>query len=170
MLTADRTPEAEPTPTAAAPKSKAAFTVGSQGETVDNARMAAKPTDNEAAGEPAASATPAATATREVKSGSADAGPAGNATREAKPGSAGPAPAKPAETATSAQHDDKPPAARDSETGQQRQVTVVPGVPRYHTDNCILIRFMGDDDMQQMSLKAATDAGCTPCGACQPGN
>ena len=45
---------------------------------------------------------------------------------------------------------------------------MVPGVPRYHTDNCILIRFMDDDDVQQMSLKAATDAGCTPCGACQP--
>ena len=47
---------------------------------------------------------------------------------------------------------------------------MVPGVPRYHTDNCILIRFMDDDDVQQMSLKAATDAGCTPCGACQPGD
>ena len=45
---------------------------------------------------------------------------------------------------------------------------MVPGVPRYHTDNCILIRFMNDDDVQQMSLEAATDAGCTPCGACQP--
>ena len=47
---------------------------------------------------------------------------------------------------------------------------MVPGVPRYHTDNCILIRFMDDDDVQQMSLKAATGAGCTPCGACQPGD
>jgi hypothetical protein len=61
----------------------------------------------------------------------------------------------------------EPPAAGDSDTGQQRQVTVVPGVPRYHTDNCILIRFMDDDDVRQMSLKAATDAGCT---ACQPGD
>jgi hypothetical protein len=88
--------------------------------------------------------------------------------REAGSGSADAQPAKPAGTAKSAEHDDKPPAARDSETGQQRQVTVVPGVPRYHTDNCILIRFMDDDDVQQMSLKAATSAGCTPCGACQP--
>jgi hypothetical protein len=81
-----------------------------------------------------------------------------------------------AETAKSAGQDNKPPAARDTGTStdtgtdQQRQVTVVPGVPRYHTDNCILIRFMGDDDVQQMPLKAATDAGCTPCGACQPDN
>ena len=60
--------------------------------------------------------------------------------------------------------------ARDSDAGQQRQVAVVPGVPRYHTDNCILIRFMDDSDVQLMPLKAATDAGCTPCGACQPGD
>jgi hypothetical protein len=153
MLTADRTPEAEPTPKAATPTSKAAFTVGPRGETVENARVAAKPTDNDSGGEPAASATPAATPTREVKPGSADA-----------------TPAKPAETAKSAEQDDEPPAARDSEAAQQRQVTVVPGVPRYHTDNCILIRFMDDDDVQQMSLKAATEAGCTPCGACQPGD
>jgi hypothetical protein len=153
MLKPDRTPEAEPAPKAATPKPKAAFTVGAQGETVETARVAAKPTDNDSAGEPAASAaTPAATATREATSGSADAGPA-----------------KPAEAAKPAGQDDKPSAARDSDTGQ-RQVTVVPGVPRYHTDNCILIRFMDEDDMQQMSLKAATDAGCTPCGACQPGD
>jgi len=29
---------------------------------------------------------------------------------------------------------------------------------------------MDDDNVQQKSLKAATDAGCTPCGACQPGD
>ena len=49
-----------------------------------------------------------------------------------------------------------------------KQVTVVPGVPRYHTANCILIRFMGDDDLQKMPLPDATAAGCTPCRACQP--
>jgi hypothetical protein len=63
-----------------------------------------------------------------------------------------------------------PPVGRPpAKSGQQRQVTVVPGVPRYHTDDCILIRFM-DDNVRQMSLKAATDADCTPCGACQPGD
>jgi hypothetical protein len=46
-------------------------------------------------------------------------------------------------------------------------VTVVPGVPRYHRSECILIRFMGDDDLQRMSLEAAQEAGCTPCRACQ---
>jgi hypothetical protein len=47
-------------------------------------------------------------------------------------------------------------------------VTVVPGVPRYHKRDCILIRFMGDRDLQKMTVAAARDAGCTPCRACQP--
>jgi hypothetical protein len=50
-----------------------------------------------------------------------------------------------------------------------KQVTVIPGVPRYHDADCILIRFMADDDMQKMTLRQATEAGCTPCRACQPG-
>ena len=48
------------------------------------------------------------------------------------------------------------------------QVTVVPGVPRYHEANCILIRFMPDDDVQRMTIPEAKDAGCTPCAACLP--
>jgi hypothetical protein len=153
-LKADRTPDAESTPKAATPKADAASTAGPRDETAETARTAAKPKDDDSAGEPAASgAKPAAAATSAAKSASATAEPA-----------------KSAETAKPAEQDDKPPTARDGETGQQRQVTVVPGVPRYHTDNCILIRFMDDDDMQQMSLTAATDAGCTPCGACQPGD
>ena len=47
-------------------------------------------------------------------------------------------------------------------------VTVVPGVPRYHRRDCILIRFMGDNDLQKMPAEAAREAGCTPCRACQP--
>ncbi len=49
-----------------------------------------------------------------------------------------------------------------------RQVTVVPGVPRYHSPQCILIRFMGEDDLNRMSIGEARQAGCTPCRACQP--
>jgi hypothetical protein len=48
------------------------------------------------------------------------------------------------------------------------EVTVVPGVPRYHKARCILIRFMGDSDLDKMTLAAATEAGCTPCRACLP--
>jgi len=47
-------------------------------------------------------------------------------------------------------------------------VTVVPGVPRYHRSECILIRFMGDSDLQKMPAWAARRAGCTACRACQP--
>ena len=45
-------------------------------------------------------------------------------------------------------------------------VTVVPGVPRYHRSDCILIRFMGDSDLQKMPVEAARKNGCTPCRAC----
>jgi hypothetical protein len=48
-----------------------------------------------------------------------------------------------------------------------QEVTVVPGVPRYHDPNCILIRFMPADDVQRMSVPEAEKAGCTPCRACQ---
>jgi hypothetical protein len=48
------------------------------------------------------------------------------------------------------------------------EVTVVPGVPRYHRARCILIRFMGDSDLDKMTLTAAREAGCTPCRACLP--
>jgi hypothetical protein len=49
-----------------------------------------------------------------------------------------------------------------------REVAVVPGVPRYHNARCILIRFMGDDDLEKMTLAEAKNAGCTPCRACLP--
>jgi hypothetical protein len=45
-------------------------------------------------------------------------------------------------------------------------VRVVPGVPRYHRSDCILIRFMGDSDLQKMPVEAAKENGCTPCRAC----
>jgi cytoskeletal protein RodZ len=48
------------------------------------------------------------------------------------------------------------------------EVTVVPGVPRYHNASCILIRFMGDSDLDKTTLAAARGAGCTPCRACLP--
>ncbi len=53
----------------------------------------------------------------------------------------------------------------DTQSADQ-PVTVVPGVPRYHRSNCILIRFMGDSDLQKMPVEAAKKNGCTPCRAC----
>jgi hypothetical protein len=49
-----------------------------------------------------------------------------------------------------------------------QDVTVVPGVPRFHRSDCILIRFMGQGDLQRMPVERAREAGCTPCRACQP--
>ena len=50
----------------------------------------------------------------------------------------------------------------------EREVTVVPGVPRYHNPHCLLIRFMGEGDLEKMTLAAARETGCTPCRACLP--
>ena len=53
----------------------------------------------------------------------------------------------------------------DTQSADQ-PVTVVPGVPRYHRSDCILIRFMGESDLQKMPVEAARENGCTPCRAC----
>ena len=47
------------------------------------------------------------------------------------------------------------------------QVAIIPGVPRYHAPNCILIRFMEEEELEKMTLDEAKAAGCTPCTACQ---
>jgi hypothetical protein len=56
-------------------------------------------------------------------------------------------------------------ALADTQSADQ-PVTVVPGVPRYHRSDCILIRFMGGSDLQEMPVEAAKKNGCTPCRAC----
>jgi hypothetical protein len=67
-----------------------------------------------------------------------------------------------------AEHDEKPGEPEPAGPDPNMEVTVVPGVPRYHNARCILIRFMGDSDLDKMPLAAARDAGCTPCRACLP--
>jgi hypothetical protein len=62
--------------------------------------------------------------------------------------------------------DDTP--ARSGRPGSAKLFVVVPGVPRYHDANCILIRFMAEDDVQKVTVAEAKDTGCTPCAACQP--
>jgi hypothetical protein len=47
-------------------------------------------------------------------------------------------------------------------------VAVIRGVPRYHDQDCVLIRFMPEGDTQQVSVAQAKESGCTPCAACQP--
>jgi hypothetical protein len=48
------------------------------------------------------------------------------------------------------------------------EVTVVPGITRYHRRQCMLIRFLGDDDLERMPRDAAVAANCVPCKACTP--
>ena len=48
------------------------------------------------------------------------------------------------------------------------QVSVVPGITRYHKNDCLLIRFLSADDLQVMTRRQATDGGCVPCKACKP--
>jgi hypothetical protein len=47
-------------------------------------------------------------------------------------------------------------------------VVVVPGITRYHREGCILIRFLGADDLERMTRAEAEAADCVPCKACQP--
>lgn len=49
-----------------------------------------------------------------------------------------------------------------------RQVTIVPGISRYHRRGCTLIRFLSDADLETMTRRAAEAAGSVPCKACQP--
>ena len=61
--------------------------------------------------------------------------------------------------------EDEPPAPQGSGA---KLVTVIPGVPRYHEPDCILIRFMDEEDIARKSIPEAKAANCTPCAACQP--
>jgi hypothetical protein len=48
------------------------------------------------------------------------------------------------------------------------QVTVVPGVARYHRSECILIRFLGEGDLEILPKRDAVARGLVACRACQP--
>jgi hypothetical protein len=41
-------------------------------------------------------------------------------------------------------------------------------VARYHRRECILIRFLGDGDLEIMTKQEAMDAKFVACRACQP--
>ena len=90
----------------------------------------------------------------------------------AAPESAPDAPPAPSDAAPASSGTPEPaPSAAEPEPAPvdlQREVTVVPGVPRYHDPQCLLIRFMGEKDLDKMTVGAAREAGCTPCRACLP--
>ena len=73
-----------------------------------------------------------------------------------------------------AEPEEKPgkPGAEDKDgsgaTPMDGEVTVVPGVSRYHRRGCILIRFLSDGDLEIMTRGRAEAAGSVPCKACQP--
>ena len=52
--------------------------------------------------------------------------------------------------------------------GPGTEVIVVPGITRYHRSQCILIRFLGPEDLQAMTRQAAEVASYVPCKACRP--
>ena len=72
----------------------------------------------------------------------------------------------PAPAASTAGAASPPTAAGPGAAGPR--VTVVPGIARYHKPDCILIRFLGEEDLQIMHLGEAEESGCVPCRACRP--
>jgi hypothetical protein len=58
--------------------------------------------------------------------------------------------------------------AADAAAPLDDEVTMVPGVARYHRRGCILIRFLSDGDLETMTRREAEAAGSVPCKACQP--
>jgi hypothetical protein len=48
------------------------------------------------------------------------------------------------------------------------EVTIVPGVARYHRRGCILIRFLSDGDLETTTRREAEAIALVPCKACQP--
>ena len=189
---AARTP-AEPEDTAAAADTARGST-GQESESIAAESTVAESTVAESAPpasdpEPAAD-TPAATSGPAPTSGS----PSDDDAPSKADGQAGPAPAtepepEPADDIAPADHatpselapsEDEPadeattitkavaPASDAASDLEVTEVTVVPGVPRYHRANCILIRFMGDSDLDKMTVAAAKETGCTPCRACLP--
>jgi hypothetical protein len=62
----------------------------------------------------------------------------------------------------------QPAESAEAAIGASVDVTIVPGVARYHRSECILIRFLGPDDLDITTKQAAEADGCVPCRACQP--
>jgi hypothetical protein len=64
----------------------------------------------------------------------------------------------------------KPSAGAEPKAGQalSSSVRVVPGIARYHGSDCLLIRFLAPEDLEEMTREAAAAGGCVPCKACSP--
>jgi hypothetical protein len=62
----------------------------------------------------------------------------------------------------------EPGGAKKQSRDPSTEVIIVPGIARYHRNQCILIRFLGPEDLESMTMQAAEEADCVPCKACRP--
>jgi len=161
---ADESPKAARAAEAAPPDAARRPSTGT-GEGEDRAAPiphAARSDTGPAAGRDRAAAGPVE---REAHAAPAEAEPVSTAAERAAAKGAGPEAEddSPADTANGSATRDGNPAR-----GPDTEVTVVPGITRYHRSLCILIRFLGPEDLETMTLQAAEMASYTPCKACRP--
>ena len=142
-------------------------------ETAETGTTRTKAAAAGAAGDPAPRAGAADVAAARAGAAAADAPEqedrpaAGAQPAKTQPAKAEPGKAEPGK-AESRRTGDGDAAARPARSTGHIDVTVVPGVARYHRSGCILIRFLGTDDLEVMPRQQAEDAGFVPCRACQP--
>jgi hypothetical protein len=114
---------------------------------------------------------PAAEVPTEDRDRAGDTGPepGTDGTGDAGPGDGRPAPGAPGDTAETG-HEGGGAAGADTPRAAPTddEVTIVPGIARYHRRGCILIRFLSDGDLEIMTRGAAEATGSVPCKACQP--
>jgi methylphosphotriester-DNA--protein-cysteine methyltransferase len=74
------------------------------------------------------------------------------------------------ESAEAAKTDEKTTSAVSAKSADASSIMVriVPGITRYHKEDCLLIRFLAADDLEIMSLKSAAEEGYFACKACKP--
>ena len=139
--------------------------------TTSEAREAAPPAPPNAAGQPSAEgaqATKGAQATegaQATKGAQATEGARASDGAQAKEAAGGPAAGRSGPPAGT--QNDQGRASR-SDTPEGNAVVIVPGVARYHRSACILIRFLGADDLETSTMREAEANGCAPCRACEP--
>jgi len=145
---------------------------GVTGAATDDADEPARPEGaGEEAGAPAAGMTAGSAAASAKDPGAAATAGTQAAAREDSAADAaddsGPAPAK--DSGPVASEDSAPAKAKDSGPATSGDtVSIVPGVARYHRNGCILIRFLGGEDLETSTRQEAEANGCIPCRACEP--
>ena len=176
LLRRARQPAAAAGATGPAPSSQTAATTGSPANPLVGPPAGGPPRPEPASPKPArpptgSPAKPSSSATTPALA--VPAKPSSGATPPAPP-----APAKPSSSATPPAPE--PPTSATPSPGEGgpdgdspepatgAQVTVVPGIGRYHRAECILIRFLGAEDLEVMTKQAAEAAGSVPCKACRP--